>query len=117
MSTTDDTTSTSTPDATTLDPAMLDEVEQALADAQDGGGETTDGGIPQAEGTKPVAQLDAGKGGVAHPNGGIPQAETTRPDGMRPLDGGIGQPETENPKKGGVAHPNGGIPQAETVHP
>jgi hypothetical protein len=113
MSTTDD-RSTSTPDA--LDPITVDEVEQALTAVRDGG-ETTDGGIPQAEGTKPVAQLDAGKGGVAHPNGGIPQAETTRPDGMRPLDGGIGQPETENPKKGGVAHPNGGIPQAETVHP
>ncbi|HEY0500405.1 MAG TPA: hypothetical protein VGD48_31975 [Kutzneria sp.] len=118
MSTTDD-RSTSTPDA--LDPITVDEVEQALTAVRHGG-ETTDGGIPQAETTKPgeVAHLDAGAathGGVARPHGGIPQAETTRPDGMRPLDGGIGQPETENPNRGGVAHPNGGIPQAETVHP
>ena len=71
MSTTDDIRSTTTPDATTLDPAMLDEVEQALTAAQDGG-DTTDGGIPHAETTRPG-------GGVAHPNGGIPHAEVVRP--------------------------------------
>lgn len=113
MSTTDDFASTSTPDATTLDPAMLDEVEQAL-DAAQFGGEQTDGGIPQAETTKPggIAQLDdiTGTGGVAQPLGGIPQPETPTP-----LTGGIPQPE--GPNRGGVAHPNGGIPQAETVHP
>ena len=113
MSTTDDFASTSTPDATTLDPAMLDEVEQALTAAQDGG-DTTDGGIPHAEDPRGVVALaDGGDttdggiphaetkppvGGVAHPNGGIPHAETTRPGG-------------------GVAHPNGGIPHAEVVRP
>jgi len=117
MSTTDD-MSTSTPDA--LDPITVDEVEQALTAVQGGGETTDDGGIPQAEATRPggTAHLDtATKGGVARPLGGIPQAETSKPDAMRPLDGGIGQPETENPPRGGVAHPNGGIPQAETVHP
>ncbi|GAA3437994.1 hypothetical protein [Kutzneria kofuensis] len=99
MSTTDDTTSTSTPDATTLDPAMLDEVEQALhAAAQDGGGDTTDGGIPHAEDHPGAVALADVEGGVAHPNGGIPHAETTKPGG-------------------GVAHPNGGIPHAEIVRP
>lgn len=102
MSTTDDTTSTSTPDATALDPAMLDEVEQALdavqnGGGQNGGGQTDDGGIPIAEG-QPVAKADTADGGVAHPNGGIPIAETTRPGG-------------------GVARPNGGIPHAEIVRP
>jgi len=111
MSTLDD-KSTSTPDA--LDPITVDEVEQALTAVQ-GGGETTDGGIPHAE-TEPVgavALADGGDttqggiphaesepqgGGVAHPNGGIPHAETTK----------VG---------GGVAHPNGGIPHAEVVRP
>src|SRR3954470_2688029 len=55
MSTTDD-MSTSTPDA--LDPITVDEVEQALTAVQGGGETTDDGGIPQAEATRP--------GGTAH---------------------------------------------------
>lgn len=130
MSTTDDTSPTSTPDAT-LDPAMLDEVEQALSAAAQGGGEQTgNGGIPVGELPKPgtVAQTDVitrQGGGVARPNGGIPVGEIITVDGTDDPNGGIPVGESGHPptaahtdtKQGGVARPNGGIPHGETVHP
>ncbi|HTI22408.1 MAG TPA: hypothetical protein VL652_15545 [Kutzneria sp.] len=109
MSTLDD-KSTSTPDA--LDPITVDEVEQALTAAQDGGG-TTDGGIPHAE-TKPVGPVALADGD--DPNGGIPHAETKPQGGVAHPNGGIPHAETTK-VGGGVAHPNGGIPHAEVVRP
>jgi len=124
MSTTDDTTSTSTPDVTAIDPAMLDEVEQALDAVQ--GGVQTDDGIPQAESDRPVAhangipQAETVHGPVAHANG-IPQAETiegpvAHANGIPQAETTDGIPQAETPPPGGVAHANG-IPQAETIRP
>jgi hypothetical protein len=121
MSTTDDTRSTSTPDAT-LDPAMLAEVEQALNTVHaDGDGNTGDGGIPVGEIVKPgtVAQLGTATkkgGGVAQPNGGIPVGEVITLAGGGTEDTG-GIPVGEIKHQGGVAQPHGGIPHGETVRP
>jgi len=124
MSTTDDTRSTNTPDAT-LDPATVAEVEQALNPVQVDGDSTGDGGIPVGEDPKSGAVAQVGTatkqgGGVAQPNGGIPVGEVITVDGGDTGDGGIphgegGQPGTT--KQGGVARPNGGIPHGETVRP
>jgi hypothetical protein len=110
MSTLDD-KSTSTPDA--LDPITVDEVEQALTAAQDGGETTDDGGIPHAE-TKPAGAVALADGG--DPDGGIPHAETKPQGGVAHPNGGIPHAETTK-AGGGVAHPNGGIPHAEVVRP
>ncbi len=127
----DDRGASTTPDASSLDPATLDEVERALNISHHGGepynSGTTDGGIPQAEtlqpdggiahpnGGIPVAETGRPGGGVARPHGGIPHAETVRDGGITyPNYGGIPAAETTRPG-GGVAQPNGGIPQAEPV--
>ena len=114
MSTTDDTRSTSTPDAT-LDPATLDEVEQALSvgDLAEPGA-VAHTGVDTRQG-----------GGVARPNGGIPVGEIITVDGTDDPNGGIPVGESGHPptaahtdtRQGGVARPNGGIPHGETVHP
>ncbi|MFI9384036.1 hypothetical protein [Kutzneria sp. NPDC052558] len=107
MSTTDDTTSTSTPDAT-LDPATVAEVEQALDGVQGGGVAQPNGGIGHAETVQPVALVQPATGGIGHP-------EDPQPGPVPPTaDGGIGHPE--GPKPDGIAKPHGGIGHAEVVH-
>ncbi|QUQ69525.1 hypothetical protein [Kutzneria sp. CA-103260] len=125
MSTTDDTQSTSTPDAT-LDPAMLAEVEQALDAVHGGGVARPNGGIGHAETVEPTDVVRTETGGIGHPEdpqpgqGGQPGLTVQPVSGLQPgrsvqAEGGIGHPE--GPKPDGVARPNGGIGHAETVRP
>ena len=91
MSTTDDTASTSTPDVTAIDPAMLDEVEKALD------GVATAQSIPQGE----TVDLQANS---------IPQGETTPPT----QNSSIPQGENPTPQVHGKLT-SASIPQGETV--